>query len=88
MRGKCYNNELDDRYTETGFVTNEFDMMESNRIFRMLENNPSWHRYTERTAFTENEFRSWNRGNIPWKLSCETGSGQETRDIAMELAGI
>ena len=88
MQGVCYGDKTDDRYTESGYKTNEYDMMKANGIYRILESNPSFQRYTEPTAFSENEFRSWNRGTVPWKLSCETGSGQETRDIAMELAAI
>lgn len=75
MKGVCDNELTDNRYTETGFVTNEYDVLESNGLQRMLESSPSWHRYTEESAFTENEFRSWNRGTIPWKLTCETGGG-------------
>ena len=70
----------DDRYIESGYITNEYDMMKANGIFKMLEDLPSFQRYTEPTAFTENEFRSWNRGTLSWKLECETGGNDATRE--------
>ena len=36
MKGVCLNDETDNRYTESGFITNEYDMMEANGIYRML----------------------------------------------------
>ena len=37
MKGVCAGGETDERYTESGYKTNEHDLMQANGILRMLQ---------------------------------------------------
>ena len=85
MRGSC-GGETDDRYTESGYETDERYLMEKSGVLNMFGRVPNFYNHINYQTLEANTFKTWNRPTASWLLSCE--HSDQTKLAAIEKTTI
>lgn len=67
------NQAYDTRYTQSGFSINEYDLQMGSGVLNKLHDLPLYRQYVrnEQQSKSTVMYNFYQRGLIPWKLSCE-----------------
>lgn len=85
MTGSC-EGETDDRYTESGYQTDERFLMEKSGVLNNFGSAPNFYAYLNYQTLEANALKTWNRPTASWLLSCE--HSDKTRLAAIDKTAI